>query len=300
VIALHGDHASTHDNGRGQAIDDTHEEFASAVEHTEDGGHNGFDTQVLNAPAPEDGEGGGHPQAVPQSRDASLLYVYATTYETVQKNRLAQMNRIRCWLRDTLPEDQWGEVDFSDEKLSDRALYPTMPNDMREWVDEQRAFEASATRYLARELKRHRLWPWLDSVRGIGPILGGRLLARVEPLDRFPAPSNLWSYCGLDGPTWRRKTPEGKLTYSRRLNVLAFQIADSFQHQPMHSGGYRDIYDDRKLFERTKPPCGKAKCTEDRECCTDGHTNSKARRYAVKTFLKDLWVESRRQENHDG
>lgn len=227
----------------------------------------------------------------------TLLTVYADTYESVQKLRMAQMNRLRCWLRDTLPREQWGSVDFSDEKLNDRTLYEALPNDQRDFVDRLRQFEKDAGRYLTREIARHPLWPWLKSVRGMGPVLGGRLLARVD-LDRFPAPENLWSYCGLDGPNWRRKTEEGKLTYSWKLHTLSMQIAMSFEKQSRGSGGYRDIYDWRKSYEQTKPSCGRGACA-DRDVCTPKHIQYRAQRYTVKRFLADLWTEHRRNgEEH--
>jgi hypothetical protein len=37
---------------------------------------------------------------------------------------------------------------------------------------------------------------WLGRVRGLGPSLSGRLLARLE-IERAPTPSSFWSYCGL-------------------------------------------------------------------------------------------------------
>jgi hypothetical protein len=45
-------------------------------------------------------------------------------------------------------------------------------------------------------LARHPAWPWLQRVRGIGPSLAARLLARLD-IERAPTPSSFWSYCGL-------------------------------------------------------------------------------------------------------
>lgn len=244
---------------------------------------------------PDDG-GAGHVDRDTQeaaARPATLLNVYASAYESAQKLRMAQMNRIRCWLRDTLPRDQWGDIDFGDEALNDRTLYAVLPNDQREFVDGLTAFEKAAGRFLGREIRKHALWPWFLEQRGIGEVLAGRMMHHLGDLGRFPSPAHLWSYCGLDGPSWKRRTEEGKKTYSPKLNVLAYQIGDSFQHQPEGSGGYRDIYDRRKAYEATKPWCGVCHPkgnTNPREICTPGHINSKAKRYAAKRFLADLWA----------
>jgi hypothetical protein len=61
----------------------------------------------------------------------------------------------------------------------------------REWNEER-----DLLRLLTERIARHPAWPWLERVRGIGPSLSARLLARLE-IDRAPTPSSFWSYCGL-------------------------------------------------------------------------------------------------------
>jgi len=56
--------------------------------------------------------------------------------------------------------------------------------------------ERDLLRLLTERIARHPAWPWLERVRGIGPSLSARLLARLE-IDRAPTPSSFWSYCGL-------------------------------------------------------------------------------------------------------
>ncbi len=232
-------------------------------------------------------------------RPGTLLNVYASTYESVQALRMAQMNRMRCSLRDSIPREQWGDIDFSDEKLNDRKLYAALPNDQREFVDQIVAMEDSAERYLGREISKHPLWPWFAATRGIGEVLAGRLIHHLGDLQRFPSPAHLWSYCGLDGPDWRRKTPEGRKTYSPKLNRLAWQCAESFQMQRVGASGYREVYDRRKAYEASRPWCGGcwpkgADKTSNREACTPGHINNKARRFTAKRFLADLWEQGQR------
>lgn len=225
----------------------------------------------------------------------SLLNIYVQTYEQAQKLRLETMNRMRCWLRDTIPKEEWSDKNFNDKNIMESEI---LPNDLRDFVKHIEQLEKDAAKYLRREMKNNELWPWLSSIRGIGEILAGRLLHRLGDLKRFPSPAHLWSYCGLDGTGWRNRPHNWALT------SICYNIAESFQKQPMLSGGYRDIYDNRKEYEQTKGWCGncltKAEKAQEkktgekviREICIPAHINNKARRYAVKEFLKDLWAES--------
>jgi hypothetical protein len=231
------------------------------------------------------------------ARTYSLLNVYAQTYESAQRLRIDQMNRLRCWLRDTLPRDQWGDTDLSDKALKDEKLYRLLPNDQRLFVDVIRGMEASAERYMSEDVRQQPLWPWFERQRGIAEVLAARLLHRLGDLGQFPSPAHLWSYCGLDGPDWRRKTEEGKLTYSRVLNKLAWQCAKSFSMQPRDASGYREVYDRRKAYEQTKGWCGKCRpkgeaADAPRDLCIPAHIDNRAKRFTAKRFLLDLWVEA--------
>uniref|UniRef100_A0A6M3LC29 Putative transposase n=1 Tax=viral metagenome TaxID=1070528 RepID=A0A6M3LC29_9ZZZZ len=254
--------------GGGQKWTDNHRGRALSLpeDYQEEEGHISRDTQLIAASSP--------------------LNIYVSTYEAAQDVRLETMNRIRCWLRDTHPAEEWDELDFSDKTVNDADF---LPNDMRDMVAHVSELEKAASRALRREVRKHPLWPWLAPIRGMGEVLAGRLLHRLGDIYRFPSPAHLWSYCGLDGPGWKQRPHSWKLT------SVCYLIAESFQKQPLMSGGYRDIYDARKAYEVTRPWCGTCHPkgnTDPREVCTPGHINNKARRYTVKAFLKDLWREA--------
>ena len=61
----------------------------------------------------------------------------------------------------------------------------------RQWSEER-----DLMRVMSERIAKHPAWPWLERVRGIGPSLAARLLARLD-IDRAPTPSSFWSYCGL-------------------------------------------------------------------------------------------------------
>jgi hypothetical protein len=65
-------------------------------------------------------------------------------------------------------------------------------------------------------------------------------------------------------------------------------------------GPYRELYDQRKEFERGKPSCGKpiksmdgtegGICKDpDADCCKAGHIHNRCLRYIEKRLLLDLW-----------
>jgi len=236
----------------------------------------------ISLPDPDFTEEGGHlPYENQGSCAPSLLNIYVQTFEQAQKLRLETMNRMRCWLRDTLPKEEWSDKKFNDKVIAEAE---ELPNDLRHFIASIEQMEKDAKKMMRREMKKHELWAYLQEIRGIDTTLAARLIHRLGDLNSFPSPAHLWSYAGLDGPGWRQRPHNWGLT------SICYNIAESFQKQPALSGGYRDIYDNRKEYEATKPPC--EKCIEQgfEEKCRPGHINNKARRYAVKEFLKDLWV----------
>lgn len=56
--------------------------------------------------------------------------------------------------------------------------------------------EQQMLRALGACLEVHPAWPWLSQVKGVGPSLAGKLLARLS-VDAADTPSAFWAYCGL-------------------------------------------------------------------------------------------------------
>jgi hypothetical protein len=234
-----------------------------------------------------------------EQKEMSLLNLYVMTYEQAQQLRLETMNRMRCWLRDTIPKEDWSGKNFSDKQVMENE---ELPLDIRQIVtDNLGQMEKDTKKMMKRALKNHPLWPWLKDTKGISIILAARLLHRIDGKE-FPQVSNLWSYAGLDGSRWKGKPHNWELTSVCYLIGKSFVLVGK-------GGKYRKIYEERKEYEKTKPACDKCKETraklegsnteKDRERlekwikgqCSPGHIDNKARRYAVKEFLKDLWAE---------
>ena len=96
-------------------------------------------------------------------------------YELAQRNRIATAAHLRTVQAE--PELHAGEA-----------------------LDALYRIEARTEKWLAKEMARrvedHPAWPWLDRVRGVGPTLSARLLARLR-IERAPTPSSFWKFCGL-------------------------------------------------------------------------------------------------------
>lgn len=256
-------------------------------EHRIDGSHIKGDSHIKPAPSP-------------------LLLVYVETWESAEKLRMEMNNRIRCWYRDTFPKEEWKGMDFSDDNLKN---IDDLPNDLRQFSADIKQLEKDALKWCKRELNGSKkeniegnpLWlGFMKDVRGIAEKSACRLLKSLGDLNRFPSPAHLWSYCGMDGPGWKKRP------HNWTLPKVCWNIASGFvksKQKDKPSEGYRLVYEQRKAYEQTRPWCGACRYAEEkkafdagelvREKCIDKHIDNKARRYTVKMFLKDLWVESR-------
>ena len=236
------------------------------------------------------------------------LGVVVDNYESVMDARMAAMNRLRNWLRDQTPMELWPKnasggqkQSFGDKDVMDS---PILPNDWREWVVQLTEIEKDIKKQLEIEIQEHHLWPWLKSIKGVDVVTAARLIHHSHSGDMtmFPWWSNYWSYAGMDGPGWRQRPHNWTLT------SVCFIVGEQFvkmqggkKREKGTEGIYGILYRERKEYEQDKDWCGKCMTTiekkrasngEDivREKCIPGHIHNKAKRYAVKAFLKDLWL----------
>jgi hypothetical protein len=112
-----------------------------------------------------------------------------------------------------------------------------------------------------------------------------RLISVIgDPAER-PNPAKLWAYCGYGDPA-RITIPKGAVQAEllARGNPEAkkrvWLIVRSFVMK--ENSPYRSVYEQAK--ERY----------EGRDW-TPGHKDAAARRFVAKRFLKDLWIESRKE-----
>lgn len=190
------------------------------------------------------------------------------------------------------------------------------------WANE-RLVLASMTRHV----RTHPAWPWLSTVRGIGPALATRLLARLD-VTRAPGPASFWAYCGLStvaaseyacalcglrqsapqnarvGPGHRRR---GGAELCRG-SLERVPDAGEVRCAPRRLAGTRLTHDPEArrtcyLVGVSLLRCGsdyagvygahKQRLARERVGWTDHRIHFGALRIMQKTFLRDLWIEWR-------
>lgn len=180
------------------------------------------------------------------------------------------------------------------------------PHAVLQWFSEQnRTLEGQVRNALARYVRAHALWPWLDSIIGIGPVLAAGLVAHID-IKIAKTAGDIWRFAGLD-PTqrWEKRT---KRPWNAQLKVLSFKIGESFvklcnNDDCFYGVMYKSqkaIYIERNdrgdYAEKSKEILTKKnfkKTTEAYKAYSSGkfppaHIHAMARRYAAKSFLSDL------------
>ena len=124
----------------------------------------------------------------------------ATAFESAQAQRLRTGEQLRASLASRGGADGAHSRGVNDvEALLARLRTggtPPAVSALGETYRRQWSEERDLLRALSERIARHPAWPWLERVRGLGPSLAARLLARLD-VDRAPTPSSFWSYCGL-------------------------------------------------------------------------------------------------------
>jgi hypothetical protein len=155
------------------------------------------------------------------------------------------------------------------------------------YVREERELRAG----FATLLEGHPAWDWLRQVRGIGPTLAARLLARLR-IERAPTPSAFWRYCGLGtdavtavdagGTRGATRVAQPRLrrgersTYSPTAKAVCYLIGLSLMRQ---GSAYKAYYRERRAgLEVTRPDW------------TAARRHLGALRSTEKLLLAHLWV----------
>lgn len=236
----------------------------------------------------------------------ALLGHLARQYIDTQKVRIATGNRVSAMQRDGMAPATWEPFNATQEAL--------------------KTIEGQLERQLAKHAKKHPMAEWIEAQPGVSPAMFAQILGVTGPFfpvryhginclcqritgthaesaeadeteghyhlenpelecpqdssiaGGFPTVSKLWRYMGMsvdDGQAPKRRKGE-KLNYSPRGRVLCHLMGEGIVK--VGRGPYRALYDQKK------------EAYSDREW-TPLHKHNAAMRYAVKCFLRDLWVE---------
>jgi hypothetical protein len=133
-------------------------------------------------------------------------------------------------------------------------------------------------------------YSWIKSIRGAGSLGLAIIVGESGDLSSYPNHRHLWKRLGLAPPeAYRKPTLDGKtaLLIPRQRRSAIWTIADSL----MKSGGeYYEIYIARKRYELAGHPEFARKDTGDGKLHASAHCDKRAKRFAEKLFIRDLWM----------
>lgn len=161
--------------------------------------------------------------------------------------------------------------------------------ELEEFYNEIYGFEKRLYKFIRQEVEKTNIWQhFLKDVKGIGPTMAASLLVTID-VHKTKHVSSLWKYAGMTPES--RRVKGKKIDWNPFLKNTCFKIGQAFLKS---KGDYKEIYDEAKRKYREKHPerieeNGKVKYN-------DGHIDMMARRYAIKIFLRDLWLVWRRLE----
>lgn len=127
---------------------------------------------------------------------------------------------------------------------------------------------------------------WVAGVRGFGMTNYACILGETGDLRNYPNPAKVWKRLsvGLVGDERQRRIKDNKELaiihgYKPEVASIVWQLGECLVRQNK-GGEYRRLYDEYKARQKAEHPE-----------LTDGHINNRARRYAAKAALRDLWCE---------
>lgn len=180
------------------------------------------------------------------------------------------------------------------------------PNAVLGWFATQaETIEAQILVALIKYTAEHPIGSWLCEIHGVGAVLASGLVAHID-IKKVKTVGAIWRFAGLD-PTSKWLKGQ-KRPWNASLKVLCWKIGHSFAL--MHKNPkcvYGHVYKERKEFEIARNERGDnkelalslaPKFGKDTECY--GHLmagklppaqlDARARRYAVKLMLSDLFA----------
>lgn len=244
--------------------------------------------------------------------ESPVLTMTAASLDDVEHLRIASENRLRELTR-TGP-DQDGEV----RGLGLDESHPDVKMAMG-IVENIRSLEEQQVKALQSQMKRHTLYGWVKSSKGVGEKQAARLLAavgdpymaerinkttdgKVVNVDISPRTRREFlTYCGYgiadDGQARRRKKGE-RANWNAEAKMRVYLIANSIIKT---KGELRDVYDDARakydvaVHKVECVRCGPAgKPAAAGTTLSAGHSHARALRAVSRRVLTDLYNEAKR------
>lgn len=151
--------------------------------------------------------------------------------------------------------------------------------------DSRKVLKKARTMYQRRMEKLAKtlpVWPWVEQVRGVGPLMLAQITAEAGNLSDYSNPAKLWKRFGLatdpeHGRQRRAKGPDGVMMgFNPARRAVMWNCGECLIKQ--NKDGFRHVYDERKAYETKRGPE-----------MTKGKAHARAKRYMEKRFLLKLW-----------
>lgn len=140
-------------------------------------------------------------------------------------------------------------------------------------------------RALERAVKELLVWPWVQSVRGFGPLGLGQIIGETGDLSNYATCRKVWKRMGMhvDDVTGKaahrttNKEAAERMGYVPRRRAIMYRLGEAFLKV---GGPYRLAYDKYKVFYVDRNPD-----------LAPFINHRRALRRAEKDMLRDLWLE---------
>jgi hypothetical protein len=157
--------------------------------------------------------------------NSKLLRWLADSYEQSQRLRIETGERIRAVLQG---RDETWDVEIEPDVDAEEVLKAIKRHETsgpvpilgatyrRHWEMEREFYTEMMSAVVG-----HPAWSWLERVKGIGPTLACKMLARLD-LGKAATPSSFWAYCGLTtvpGNLYRCPTCNAEAIYASTYEV---------------------------------------------------------------------------------
>jgi hypothetical protein len=205
-------------------------------------------------------------QELPELPDSLLRALVDCRDRQIQKARVAFGNRLAALLR-------YGEPSHDQGSKQQVEI-------VRKYYEMFLGLERQLDKDIAAAVRDDPVYPYLQAVKGVGPLMAAKLLAFID-FSRAPTVSALWRFCGyaaIDGKA-ERPRPGERLHYCRRLKTTCFLLGTQLLRA--RSPYARIYYKAREQYALERPQW------------TKGHRHLAAMRKMVKVFLAHLWFVGR-------
>ena len=169
---------------------------------------------------------------------------------------------------------------------TDVSFLPLITAELDAHIKELHKSRKMVEKTLEKQAQAHPLWPFVQEIRGVGPLSFGQVIAEAGDLLNYSNPAKLWKRFGLavlDGEAQaRRKGAKGEMMgFSPRRRAILYNVSECLLKQNHEE--FRALYDAVKAQELTKG-------------ISLIHAHKRAMRRMAKQFLKVLWQASRKTQ----